>query len=171
MNTNNESKKEAKRISQRKWYNSLTLEEKRIINENRKLKLTDEKKAKIKENKRNRHNFRYKNDLNYKLKMALRCRLNMAIKRGYKAGSAVKNLGCSIEEFKKYIENQFFPNPRTGESMTWSNWSKNGWHIDHHIPLDKFDLENKQDFLMACHYSNLKPLWAKDNLQKSNKVN
>lgn len=90
----------------------------------------------------------------------LRGRLYQAIKRNYKAGSAISDLGCSIEEFKIYIEKQF------KEGMTWDNWSRTGWHIDHITPLDSFDLDKKEEFTVACHYSNLRPLWAKDNLSK-----
>lgn len=42
----------------------------------------------------------------------------------------------------------------------------NGWHIDHIKPLCSFDLKDKVQFKEACHYSNLQPLWAKDNLNK-----
>jgi hypothetical protein len=87
-----------------------------------------------------------------------------AIKFGYKSGSAVKDLGCSIEECKKYIESQF------KESMTWENWGVYGWHLDHKIPLDSFDLTDREQFLKACHYTNLQPLWAKENLSKGNKI-
>lgn len=90
----------------------------------------------------------------------LRTRLCLAIKNGWKTGSAVNDLGCSITEFKAYIERQFEP------EMTWDNWSRDGWHIDHKIPLSSFDLGNRDDFLKAVHYTNLRPLWAKDNWKK-----
>lgn len=50
--------------------------------------------------------------------------------------------------------------------MTWDNWAPKGWHVDHIIPLSSFDLTNRDQLLAACHYTNLQPLWAKENLQK-----
>lgn len=106
---------------------------------------------------------RKKNDLNFKLKCNLRSRLWQAIKSNQKSGSAVKDLGCSIKELKKHLESKFQP------GMTWENYGLKGWHIDHIKPLSSFDLSDKKQLLEACNYKNLQPLWAEDNLQKSNK--
>lgn len=102
-------------------------------------------------------------DLNFKLAANIRARLNCALKNNQKVGSSVANLGCSIEELKIYLETQFQP------GMTWENWSQTGWHIDHKIPLSKLNLSNPVDFARAVHFSNLQPLWASANLEKSNK--
>lgn len=110
-----------------------------------------------------RHHKRWKTDIQYKLKISLRNRLKHAIKNNHKRGSAVKDLGCSIEELKKHLESQFQP------GMSWDNWTTDGWHIDHIVPLTAFDLSNPKELKKACHYTNLQPLWAKDNLVKSNK--
>ena len=88
----------------------------------------------------------------------------MAIKRGYKAGSAVDDLGCSVESFKSYIEGLLQP------GMTWANYSPRGWHLDHKVPLASFDLTDREQFLKACHYTNLQPLWAVDNIKKGDKI-
>ena len=106
---------------------------------------------------------KYNNDINRRLSSCLRSRLNKALKGAYKVGSAISDLGCTPVDFKKHLESQFQPN------MTWNNYGKNGWHIDHIKPLSKFNLSNREELLEACNYSNLQPLWAKDNLSKGNK--
>jgi hypothetical protein len=90
----------------------------------------------------------------------LRNRLRMAMKKKVKKGSAVRDLGCSIEEFKKYLESLFQP------GMSWDNQGLYGWHIDHIIPLSSFDLQCPEQVKIACNYKNLQPLWAQDNLSK-----
>jgi len=108
------------------------------------------------------------NNINYRISCNLRTRLSGAVKNNQKNGSAVKDLGCSIEKLKQYLEKQFYPNKETGEQMTWENYGLYGWHIDHIMPLSGFDLTNRKQFLKACHYTNLQPLWAKENLKKYN---
>lgn len=107
---------------------------------------------------------RSKVDLNFKLSRQLRVRLNIALKRSVKSGSAVSDLGCSIEELKSYLESKF------ELGMNWNNYGLRGWHIDHVIPLCTFDLTNREEFLKACHYTNLQPLWWTANLKKSKRV-
>jgi len=111
-----------------------------------------------------RQNNRKKTDINYRLACNLRSRLNEAIKNNYKSGSAVRDLGCSIPQLREYLESKFQP------GMTWDNWSKCGWHIDHIIPLSKFNLENREELLKAVYFTNLRPLWAKDNISKGDKL-
>ena len=105
-----------------------------------------------------------RNDPVYKLRLLLRNRLLMALKKTYKTGSAVSDLGCSISEFKIYLESKFQP------GMTWENWTRDGWHLDHIIPLSSFDFQDEEQFKKAVHYTNLQPLWAHDNLSKGKKV-
>jgi hypothetical protein len=99
-------------------------------------------------------------DPNYRLAVALRKRLCEAIKSNAKAGSAVRHLGCSIPHLKKHLEARFQP------GMSWENWGRMTWHIDHIRALATFDLENPAEFRQAVHYTNLQPLWAADNLRK-----
>lgn len=104
-----------------------------------------------------------KEDINFRLAGNLRSRMALAVRYNWKSGSTVDDLGCSIEELKKYLESQF------DEEMSWDNYGLDGWHIDHIKPLTSFDLTNEEQFKEACHYTNLQPLWAKDNLSKGSK--
>lgn len=101
-------------------------------------------------------------DLNFKISVLLRDRFNKALKGNYKGGSAVFDLGCSIEDFKIMFISKFLTNQQ-GQTMTWENHGKL-WHIDHIIPLIAFDLSNPSQVKKACHYSNLRPLWIEQNL-------
>jgi hypothetical protein len=101
---------------------------------------------------------RLTSDTAFRLRLYLRNRLNGAVRNGYKAGSAVRDLGCSIDDFKEYIAGLFEP------GMSWDNWGK--WHLDHIKPLASFNLTDREQFLKACHYTNIRPLWANDNLRK-----
>ena len=56
--------------------------------------------------------------------------------------------------------------------MTWENWGnkKGEWSIDHKYPLSKVDLTDREQLLRVCHYTNLQPLWASENIMKGNKI-
>lgn len=137
--SNKESLKEQSRISSKIYY------------ENNK-----DKKLIWQRNKRS-------SDITYKIKVNLRSRLYQAIRNQYKSGSAIADLGCTVEAFKSHIETLFKP------GMTWDNWGIHTWHLDHKKSLHSFDLNDPVEFRKACHYTNLQPLWAKDNISKSNK--
>jgi len=153
------SNKQRFRELHKKYYNS-NIE--RIKDYRR--KYYEENKEYLKKLSANISKERIKRDLNFKLCVSLRSRLNNAIKKGQKNGSAIRDLGCTIEELKLHLESQFQP------GMTWDNWSRDGWHIDHVVPLSSFDLTDREQFLKACHYTNLRPLWAKENLSKGNRL-
>ena len=108
------------------------------------------------------HSLRRHEDINFYLIHTLRCRLNKVIKRNQKAGSAINDLGCSVEFLKQHLEQQF------KDGMTWENRGK-VWHIDHIEPLCSFDLTIREQLLIACHYTNLRPLFKEDNLEKITK--
>lgn len=106
---------------------------------------------------------RFQSDIEFKLRHALRVRLNRILK-GKNLGSAIKTLGCTAAELKNYLENLFQP------GMSWDNWGRNGWHIDHKKPLSSFDLSDPEQFKAANHFSNLQPMWAVDNLKKGSRI-
>lgn len=105
-------------------------------------------------------NSRYENDLQFKLKRILRCRLNVAIKNKYKSGSAVRDLGCSIDDLIQYLSSKFKP------EMTWNNHG-DVWEIDHVVPLSSFDLTDPEQLKRACHYTNLQPLLKQEHFRKT----
>jgi hypothetical protein len=118
---------------------------------------------KNKEKMREYYNIRRKDPI-AGLAIKLRVRLRWSVKNTCKAGSAVKDLGCTIEFLKAFLESKFKP------GMTWDNWGNFGWHIDHIRPLSSFDLTDRDQLLKACHYTNLQPLWWKENLSKGSKL-
>ena len=107
---------------------------------------------------------RRKNDTQYAIVVSLRKRLRNAIREGRRSGSAIRDLGCSIEELLEHLESQFYD-----ERMSWDAWGKE-WQIDHIYPLSEADLEDRVQFLAANNWRNLQPLTIKENLSKSNKV-
>lgn len=120
------------------------------------------KRSKLRNETDRRRYQRIKDNLEYKLPKNIRTRLYLAIKREYKKGSAVQDLGCSIPDFKCYMETRF------QDGMSWDNYGV--WHIDHIQPLASFNLLDKEQFAKAVHYTNLQPLWGRDNLRKGDKV-
>lgn len=108
--------------------------------------------------KRRRHE-----DPKYKLICAIRNMLNNAFNKRMKIEKTKETeeiLGCSIEVFIAHLQSQF------QEGMTLENHGE--WHIDHIIPLSSAKTED--DVIKLNHYTNLQPLWAKDNILKRNKT-
>lgn len=100
-------------------------------------------------------------DASYRIACNLRSRLTKVTKEKYGV-SSIRNLGCSVEQFKEYLQSKF------EVGMTWENYGQ--WHIDHIFPLSKADLTQKEELLRVCHYSNLQPMWATENIKKGNKI-
>lgn len=113
--------------------------------------------------KRNEYQKKKRNeDPQYRIRHNLRCRLNKALKGILKIESTLSLLGCSNKQFKKHIESLFV------DGMNWGNYGK--WHIDHIIPCSSFDLTLEESQRKCFHYTNLQPLWAKDNILKSDSL-
>lgn len=86
------------------------------------------------------------------------------VKKTKKLSHARDFIGCTKEELLKYLESKF------SEGMSWENYGRKGWHIDHIIPCSFFDLTDTEQQKKCFHYTNLQPLWWDDNLRKSNKL-
>jgi hypothetical protein len=106
-----------------------------------------------------------KTDINFKLAKNLRTRVVNALKGKSKSQNTLELLGCSVDFAKKHLENQFQP------GMSWENYGFYGWHVDHIVPCASFDLIDPEQQKKCFHYSNLQPLWAKDNMSKQAKLN
>lgn len=102
------------------------------------------------------------NDKTFALKENLRNRIYYALKGKNKSDHTLDLLGCTIEEFRQHLENQFV------KGMNWDNYGE--WHIDHIIPCAVFDLEKEENQYICFNFRNLQPLWAKDNLKKKDKI-
>ncbi len=120
-------------------------------------------KKKINKQKLQYSNDKYKNNFEFRLTSILRARLNKAIIPNIKNRSSLEFIGCSIEQLKQHLESQFLL------GMNWNNHSLHGWHIDHRIPCAKFDLSKEEEQFKCFHYTNLQPLWAKENWSKGSK--
>lgn len=89
----------------------------------------------------------------FRLKHAISALINFHLKEG-KINKSIEYLGCTIQEYKEYLEPLFTP------EMTWDNYGSY-WEIDHIHPLSKEG---------SFHYTNTQPLTVKDNRIKSNKI-
>lgn len=114
----------------------------------------------IRERTRNIIRKRLKNDPIFILKSRLRTRFYQYVKRGLakKKVNTSKLIGCDWLYLKNHLEKQF------KQGMNWKNFGK--WHIDHIKPMAHFNLLNVNDQYKCCHYKNLQPLWANENLSK-----
>jgi hypothetical protein len=117
------------------------------------------KSNKFKESRRRYESNKRKNNLNYRLTKVLRNRLFAALKGRAKKSTTFELLGCTIDEFRDHISAQFIG------TMSWKNYGD--WHIDHIKPCAAFNLECLEEQQKCFHYSNMQPLWAEDNLRKS----
>lgn len=100
---------------------------------------------------------RYNSDIVYKTNRKRKRRINDLL-RSTNPDSESKILGYSKRELMDNITSKFL------EGMSWDNYGK--WHIDHIIPLVDFD--PSVDDKIVSNLNNLQPLWAKDNIRKSN---
>ena len=108
---------------------------------------------------------RYAASLAYRIECVLRRRIQIAIRKsgGDKDSRTLELVGCSVEELLKHLEGLWKP------GMSWENYGLRGWHIDHIRPCASFDLTDPEQQKACFHWSNLQPLWAEENIRKSDK--
>lgn len=129
----------------------------------RKKKYRENNKEKILERNKKWKHKKYHSDINYRIECILRARLHKTLSSNKKLDKTLSLLGCSINEFKKHIEQQF------KEGMSWDNWSHETWHIDHIKSISSYDLSDPEQQKECFHYTNLQPLSAFENLRKQKK--
>lgn len=151
-----EANKEKIAEKNKKW----TLKNKDTLSKKSKI-YYESNKPKIAEYKKKYEKDKLLNDPVFKLTKNIRRRILLALEGKDKAESTLILLGCTIPELKEYLSNQFTV------GMSWKNHSFYGWHIDHIRPCASFDLSDPSQQKKCFHYTNLQPLWAKDNLKKS----
>ena len=117
-------------------------------------------KDKIRERQRERQRERSNTDPLFRLVNNLRRRVQHALKGESKSARTLELLGCSPDEFRAHLEAQFT------EGMSWDNYGKNGWHIDHIRPCATFDLSDPEQQKACFHFSNCQPMWESENVSK-----
>jgi len=140
-----------------KKYNRINLSEIALNQHQKYLKNKSKNRIWSKDYVRNR----CKTDICYRLKRYLSNRIYYALKDISKSESTMKLVDCSIEFLKSFLESKFTV------GMSWDNYGK--WHVDHIQPCITFDLSKPSEQLKCFNYTNLQPLWAKDNLRKGSK--
>jgi len=96
----------------------------------------------------------------YSIRSNLCRRLNMFMKEDH----TLTYVGCDIETLKSHICVMF------DNKMTWDNYGKVGWHVDHIIPCSFFDLHDEDEIKVCFNYKNLRPLWYYDNQEKGDTI-
>lgn len=125
-------------------------------------KYYENNKVSVIERTKNYNKVMLSENLLFKLKQNVRNRIKAYLKTNNirKKNSTFDIVGCTPIELKEHLEIQF------KDGMDWSNQGK--WHIDHIIPLSSS--KNEKEIIRLCHYTNLQPLWAIDNMKKGSKT-
>lgn len=110
-------------------------------------------------NKARRHR-----DPAYRLTINMRRRVHDMLSKGLKSAATFELVGCTPKQLKEYLESLFTA------GMSWENYAYYGWHVDHKTPLAAYDMTDPAQQRIAFHYSNLQPLWWRDNLTKNAKL-
>lgn len=121
----------------------------------------EKNKTRIRHYKKNYHNLVESKNINSKLLHNLRSRLQQSIKQNKKWARTMELVGCSVNDLKKHLEAKFV------NGMSWENYGRMGWHVDHILPCYSFDLSKEDEQRKCFHYTNLQPLWAVENCRKN----
>ena len=133
----------------------------KYIESNKKYRKTQKYRDARNKQRRNRR----KTDPNFRIRERISVEIWNALKtqKVSKNMSIDRTIGCSISHLRKHLEAKF------KKGMSWENYGKL-WHIDHIIPTSLVDLKIESNQKFVFNYKNFQPLWAKDNMKKSNKI-
>lgn len=121
-------------------------------------------RAKVLATQRAWHKRTYRANPQHRLKMLVNTAAKRMVRSGWtKRHRCAEMIGCTWEQLRTHLESQF----KSG--MTWDNQGQFGWHIDHIRPLSSFDLTQPGQMAAAMHYTNLQPLWWRENIVKGGK--
>jgi hypothetical protein len=126
-------------------------------------------REKRKQRRREYEKKKLEENFEYRVMHNMRCFLRNKLKRHFKRGGAPYKkalttsalVGCNAEELANHLRKLYKP------GMTDDNHGD--WHIDHIIPCAAFDLTDTEQAKKCFHFTNLQPLWAHENLSKSDK--
>lgn len=106
---------------------------------------------------------RYADNSQSRISRNLRKRIFVAVRKESKNTSSMQLTGCSRQHLIEHLQSMFRP------GMSWQNYGKNGWHVDHRLPCKMFDLTKECEQRLCFNWSNLQPLWSHENLEKGGK--
>lgn len=171
LEVNKEQIKEKRKIKYKENSEEIKYKRKEYYKNNRDKQINSVKeyaknnREKINKRLRVSHTKKHKKDINYTLKKLLRGRILAALKsKGVKCARTMELTGCTMEFLIKHLESLFT------EGMEWNNHGLKGWHIDHKKPCSSFDLTDIEQQKVCFHWTNIQPLWWRDNLIKHNKI-
>lgn len=109
---------------------------------------------------------RFRNNLNLRLNRNIRGAIYRSLKNKKGENHWEDLVGYTLKDLRDHLESQF------KDGMTWENMGHDGWHIDHRIPISIFNITGMKSkgFKKCWELNNLQPMWAKENLEKYNKL-
>jgi hypothetical protein len=113
--------------------------------------------------RRVRERERFNTDPQFRVLKTCRSRMAVALRKNLKSANTMGLIGCTGKELAQYLESMFKP------GMSWNNHGKK-WHIDHVAPCSSFNLADPEEQKRCFHYTNLRPMWAVENIKKGDSL-
>lgn len=110
--------------------------------------------------RREKSNQRQKQHFIIKERLSNRLRELLAKQGRQKTNGIVHYMGCTPKEMMAHIESQF------ADGMNWGNYGVSGWHLDHIIPCQRFDLSKEEHCMVCFNWRNIRPLWGRKNWER-----